>query len=255
MDLNNLAELNLAGELKNFALESTSCGVVISDCSQPDHPLVYVNRGFEKVTGYKREEVIGRNCRFLQGDDTDQEQLEILRHAIKSQEDCQVVLRNYRKDGTMFYNELIISPIRNSDGQVTNFIGIQNDVTEQELAKRSAGKSKSNRIAVKDYKQGSIRLLDPTEIIYIERDGRQVVIHTEANQFPTYFSVEKLEKKLEELAFYKANQGVLVNINYIEHMIANGDGTYDLVMKNKPKAQITASRAGAKSILQDLQIS
>lgn len=155
----------------------------------------------------------------------------------------------------MFYNELIISPIKNKEGEVTNFIGIQNDVTEQELAKRNQPKSKSNRIAVKDYKQGSIRLLDPAEIIYIERDGRQVIIHTETNQFPTYFTIDKLEKKLEDLAFYKANQGVLVNIDYIEHMIANGDGSYDLVLKNKPKAQITASRSGAKLILDDLQVS
>lgn len=84
MESLKLAELNLAEELRSFALESTSCGVVISDCNQPDHPLIYVNQGFEKVTGYKREEVIGRNCRFLQGDDNEQEQLEILRHAIKS---------------------------------------------------------------------------------------------------------------------------------------------------------------------------
>ncbi len=252
MQPSNFTGLNLADELRNFALESTSCGVVISDCKQADQPLIYVNQGFEKVTGYSRDEVIGKNCRFLQADDTEQEQLEILRHAIKSQEDCKVELRNYRKDGTMFYNELIISPVRNKDGEVTNFIGIQNDVTEREIAKRELTRVKSNRIAVKDYKEGSIRLLDPAEIIYIVRDGRQVVIHTEQNEFPTYFTIDKLEQSLEDQGFYKASQGALVNINYIEHMIANGDGTYDLILKNKK--QITASRSGSKLILQDLQI-
>jgi PAS domain S-box-containing protein len=250
----NTANDQLAEELKHFALESTSCGVVISDNQQKDNPLIYVNKGFELVTGYSREEIVGLNCRFLQGEETEQPQLEILKHAIRSGTSCQVILKNYRKDGTMFYNELHISPIKNTEGLVTHFVGVQNDVTSREIAQRELAKNKTNKIAVKDYQEGSIRLLMPSQIIYIERDQRQVVIHTEEKSFPTYFTIEKLEKRLAEFEFYKANKGALININYIEHMIPNGDGTYDLIFKNKKEAEITASRSGSKAILKDLQV-
>jgi PAS domain S-box-containing protein len=254
MSAQNTAIDQLAEELKYFALESTSCGVVISDNQQDDNPLIYVNKGFELVTGYSREEIVGLNCRFLQGKDTEQPQLEILKHAIRSGTSCQVILKNYRKDGTMFYNELNISPIRNTEGLVTHFVGVQNDVTSREIAHRELAKHKTSKIAVKDYQEGSIRLLMPSQIIYVERDQRQVVIHTEEKSFPTYFTIEKLEKRLAEFEFYRANKGALININYIEHMIPNGDGTYDLIFKNKKEAEITASRSGSKAILRDLQI-
>jgi PAS domain S-box-containing protein len=254
MNSTNAANDRLAEELKRCALESTTCGVVISDNQQNDNPLIYVNKGFELVTGYSREEIIGSNCRFLQGKDTEQPQLEILKHAIRAGIDCQVILKNYRKDGTMFYNELNISPIKNAEGLVTHFVGVQNDVTNREIAQRELNKHKTNKIAVKDYEEGSIRFLMPSQIIYIEREQRQVVIHTEEKSFPTYFTIEKLEKRLAEFEFYKANKGALINVNYIEHMIPNGDGTYDLIFKNQREAEITASRSGSKAILKDLQI-
>lgn len=240
--------------LKIQALEATSCGVVISDCKQEGNPLIYVNSAFTEITGYSSEESVGQNCRFLQGEDTEQPQLEILRHAIRNGKDCKVILRNYRKDASMFFNELIISPVRNETGELTHFIGVQNDVTEREIATRELSKTRSNKVAVKDYEEGSIRLLDPADMIYIERKQRQVVIHTEEKDFPTYFTIDKLEKRLADFGFYKANQGILINLNHIEHMIANGDGTYDIILKGQKSADITASRSGAKAILKDLQI-
>lgn len=126
-------------------------------------------------TSYKRDEVLGKNCRFLQGEDTDQASLELLRHAIKEQKECKVVLRNYHKDGTMFYNELVISPIQDDSGKTTHLIGVQTDVTERELNRLESQNLKTNKIAVKDYKEGSVRLLDPYEIIYAEKDKRHFV--------------------------------------------------------------------------------
>jgi PAS domain S-box-containing protein len=240
--------------LKSKAIESTSCGVVISDFTQKDNPLIYVNAGFENMTGYSRDEVIGKNCRFLQGDYTDQPQLDIIRHALKSGKDCKVILRNFRKDGTMFYNELCLSPVHDENGKVTNYIGVQTDVTEREISLLESQKGKTNKIAVKDYKEGSVRLLDPYEIFYAERDKRQVVIHTKSEDFPTYLTIEKLYLKLANYGFYKASQSAIVNLNYIEHLIPNGDGTYDIILTGKRSSQITASRAGAKNILADLQI-
>ena len=254
MDISAVSDEKLARELKNFALESTSCGVAIADMQVEDQPLIYINKGFEKISGYTRDEVIGQNCRFLQGDDTEQPQLELLRHALREGEDVMVTLRNYRKDGTIFYNELYLSPIKDSNGKVTHFIGVQNDVTRREILGQELAKHESNKIAVKDYEEGSIRLLSPEQIIYIERESRQVIIYTNEKAFPTYFTIEKLERRLSHCEFYKANKGALINLNYIEHMIPNGDGTYDIVLKDKREAEITASRSGSKAILKDLQI-
>ncbi|MEM9244130.1 MAG: PAS domain-containing protein, partial [Cyanobacteria bacterium P01_F01_bin.153] len=98
------------------AIASSSCGVVIADMSLPDRPLIYCNRSFIEMTGYGRSEVVGRNCRFLQGPDTYGPDVERLRSAVRAGEDCTVTLLNYRKDGTPFWNRLTISPVRNDDG-------------------------------------------------------------------------------------------------------------------------------------------
>ena len=88
------------------------------------------------MTGYSPEEIIGRNCRFLQGDDRDQAPLDGLRRAIRNGEESNVVLRNYRKDGGLFWNELNVSPVHNGEGRLTNFVGVQNDVTERKSAEK-----------------------------------------------------------------------------------------------------------------------
>jgi PAS domain S-box-containing protein len=105
--------------------------IVITDPNQPDDPLVYVNPTFERTTGYATEEALGRNCRFLQGEDGDQPGLEEVRAAVREGRHCTVVLRNYRKDGTLFWNELSVYPVRDEEGRVANFVGVQNDVTER----------------------------------------------------------------------------------------------------------------------------
>ncbi len=115
--------------LQANAIESSVNGILIGDADKPDHPLVYVNAAFGKTTGYSADEAIGRNCRFLQGGDTEQPGLEQIRIALREGKETEVVLRNYRKDGNLFWNQLKISPVRNEAGQVTHFVGIQNDIT------------------------------------------------------------------------------------------------------------------------------
>jgi PAS domain S-box-containing protein len=116
------------------ALDSASCGITVADARQDDTPLIYVNRAFEIMTGYSKQEILGRNCRFLRGDDHDQPDLDILRKAMDERREAAVVLRNYRKDGTLFWNELRLSPVFNDQGQLTHYIGIQTDVTAQKEA-------------------------------------------------------------------------------------------------------------------------
>ena len=117
--------------LRDRAITSSSSGVTIADMLQPDQPLIYVNPAFTEMTGYPHEEVVGNNCRFLQADDRDQDALNELRAALKEGRECKVLLRNYRKDGTMFWNELNLAPVRDDNGKLTHFIGIQNDVTQR----------------------------------------------------------------------------------------------------------------------------
>ncbi len=113
------------------AVAASTNSVVITNPNLPDDPLVYVNPAFEETTGYAAEEVLGRNCRFLQNEDRDQPALAELGTAVREGRQCTVVLKNYRKDGTLFYNELSIYPVRDDEGRVTNFVGVQNDITER----------------------------------------------------------------------------------------------------------------------------
>jgi PAS domain S-box-containing protein len=123
--------------LYDRALAATSNGIAIADATQPDLPVIYCNPAFEKITGYDRSEIVGRNCRFLQGPDTDRAALDRIRVALQEQHDCKVVLKNYRKDGTPFWNEFTISPVRDSSGCVTHFIGVQADITDRKQAEEA----------------------------------------------------------------------------------------------------------------------
>jgi diguanylate cyclase (GGDEF)-like protein/PAS domain S-box-containing protein len=118
-------------KLLERGVESSTNGVVIVDALQNDLPMVYVNAAFERITGYSRSETLGRNCRMLQGEETDSVTLNQLREGIAKQREVHVVIRNYRKSGAMFWNDLYISPVRDENGQVSHFIGVQNDISEQ----------------------------------------------------------------------------------------------------------------------------
>ncbi len=112
------------------AVEVAATGVVMTDALQPDHPIVYVNRRFTEITGYSAEDAIGQNPRFLQGEDRDQPELQAIRSVIANGSWTEQMLRNYRKDGSPFVNMLRLSAVRDAEGQVTHFVGLQADVTE-----------------------------------------------------------------------------------------------------------------------------
>ncbi len=112
-------------------LDSCVNGITLSDPDQEDNPLVYANEAFELITGYSREEILGRNCRFLQGDDRDQEGIEQIRQAMRENKSVTVTLRNYRKDGELFYNRFSIRPLFDRQGRVIYYLGVQHDVTNQ----------------------------------------------------------------------------------------------------------------------------
>ena len=115
-------------------LDSCVNGVTLADPDMEDMPLVYANSAFTMMTGYTSEETIGKNCRFLQGTDQDQVERIQLHEAIKNTQAAEVTLRNYRKNGELFYNRLSITPLFDSDGRVLYYLGVQYDVTKQVLA-------------------------------------------------------------------------------------------------------------------------
>lgn len=131
-------KFNLSGDslsanfkLLTQALDASISGIIITDNTQPDNPIVYCNVAFEVISGYTRNEIIGHNCRFLQADDRDQLERKVLAKSVKEGSECRVIIRNYRKNGELFWNELYMSPVKNDAGEVSHFIGVQNDVTDR----------------------------------------------------------------------------------------------------------------------------
>jgi PAS domain S-box-containing protein len=121
-------------QLLTKALDASISGIIITDHQQPDNPIIYCNKAFEDITGYTRSDIIGHNCRFLQQEDRNQQARQTLFNAIKEGGKCVVEIRNYKKDGTLFWNELYMSPIKDENGNVLFFIGVQNDITRRKLA-------------------------------------------------------------------------------------------------------------------------
>ncbi|WP_432498433.1 SpoIIE family protein phosphatase [Kineococcus gypseus] len=124
-----------AEQLHSRAVLASDLSFTISDPNQPDDPLVWVNPAFEKVTGYGRD-VLGTNCRFLQGPDTDRQAVVRISKALAAGETITELLLNYRKDGTAFWNEVVISPVRDREGRITHHVGVQSDVTLRVQAER-----------------------------------------------------------------------------------------------------------------------
>lgn len=149
MDTAKNKEFELSGntgasniQLMTMALDASNSGVIITDHTQPDNPIIYCNKAFETITGYSRKEIIGHNCRFLQAQDRDQKERETLARCIAEGEECRVEIRNYRKNGDLFWNELYMAPVKNTAGEITNFIGIQNDVTWRKNAEHDLRQQK-----------------------------------------------------------------------------------------------------------------
>lgn len=128
--------LEEALRLLSRVIAAAVTSIVVTDPSQIDNPIVFHNPAFERVSGYRSGEIDGRNCRFLQGPETDRKAVDEIRAALKEERACDVTLLNYRKDGSPFWNHLAISPVRDTRGKVTHFVGVQSDVTLRKEAEQ-----------------------------------------------------------------------------------------------------------------------
>lgn len=112
-------------------IDASEDGIVVAEQEGDENIIIYVNKGFERLTGYSADEILYRDCRFLQGDDRDQDAISAIRRALKQGVPSREVLRNYRKDGSMFYNELSITPVFDEADNLMYYIGVQKDVSER----------------------------------------------------------------------------------------------------------------------------
>ncbi|MGP8292442.1 PAS domain S-box protein [Vreelandella zhanjiangensis] len=135
----------ISPELLERIVDASQDGIVVAEQEGDENILIYVNKGFERLTGYSADEILYRDCRFLQNDDRDQEALNIIRDALKNLQPCREVLRNYRKDGSMFWNELSMTPVFDEADHLMYFIGVQKDVTERVEAQLALAKLQDNQ--------------------------------------------------------------------------------------------------------------
>ncbi len=122
---------NLIPQILSTILDSTNNGITLADPDIEDMPIIFANKSFETMTGYAQAEIIGRNCRFLQGADRKQEARFLLRRAIDERLPVEVDIRNYKKNGEMFHNHLALTPLFDDDNQLLYYLGVQYDVTMQ----------------------------------------------------------------------------------------------------------------------------
>ena len=133
----------ISPDLLERIVDASEDGIVVAEQEGDENILIYVNKGFERLTGYSADEILYQDCRFLQNDDRDQEGLDTLRKALAEGRPCRTVLRNYRKDGTLFWNELSITPVHDDDDNLTYYIGVQKDVTERVEAQQELERLKA----------------------------------------------------------------------------------------------------------------
>ncbi len=153
-------------EVQEMAMHEAPVGITIADISEEDDPLIYVNDAFVRLTGYPRREILGQNCRFLQGELTREEPVARMRAAIDAREPVSVELRNYHKDGSMFWNRVTLVPVTDESGETTHFLGYQQDVSEKKLTERERllferhAEASSQMMFVTD-REGTIEYVNP----------------------------------------------------------------------------------------------
>ncbi|WP_251343037.1 PAS domain-containing protein [Haloplanus halophilus] len=157
--------------VKRRALAAAPLGVVVTDPTAADNPIVYANEAFYRLTGYDPEAVLGSNCRFLQGPETDPERVAELRAGIEAAEPVSTVLRNYRRDGTPFWNHVEVTPITDDDGTVTHFVGFQHDVTELKERERELAARQRRFETLHDASRELMNADSSTEVARIATDA------------------------------------------------------------------------------------
>lgn len=204
-------------EFLREVINRVSTGIVITDPNQVDNPIVYVNQGFEELTGYYSNDIVGKNCRFLQGYETEQSEVSKLRSAILKKESIVVTLRNFKKNGEMFWNELALHPIYVGESKSLYFVGLQKDITSQKTQEEVI---RQYIREINDLSTPIISVQENVSILPIVGDLTELRFHRLVNQIASYVSKEKEEYFIIDL------QGL---INYDE-VVNNGLNTINQIL-------------------------
>ncbi len=218
--------------LLKAALDSSVSGIIVTDNALPDNPIIYCNKSFQDITGYRFEEIIGHNCRFLQGDDREQPERSQLKEAIQKGEHVNLEIRNYTKSGELFWNELFVSPIKNDKGEVTHFIGVQHNVSrrkkaeeelrhERDMIERKV-KERTKELKMSQEYLDSIVQTVRESLIVVEPDLKVLTVN---EHFLRTFKVSRVETIDQEL--YKLGNGQW-NIPRLKEMLE------DILPTNNP---------------------
>jgi len=214
--------------LMQHAIDSSSNGIVITGLADADYAIIYANKAFSRMTGYSLPELVGHNCRIMQNNDNDQEDIHELRAALQTKRDAHVILRNYRKDGSLFWNEIYISPIQDQQGRITHYVGVLNDVTHRVEMEDALGKSEARIRSVFNNVSDGIIIIDEHGII------------------------EKLNPSAEKLFGYAAEELIDHNINKL--MPEPDRSRHDSYLKNylsSGKAKILDTRREVNGLRKD----
>lgn len=275
-DITERLRIDRALRVRTQAMDASIEPMTIADARQPDLPLIYVNPAFERITGYSANEVLGRNCRFLQRDDRDQPALNELRAALKEGRGCVVTLRNYRKDGTLFWNELHISPILDDQGQVLYFLGSQNDITEAKQAQEALNEREERLRTLLQVSPDAIVTYNPTgQVTYLnpafealfgwtqeELLGKRIDFVPEENLAETKAALEQLfssgtVRSFETKRLTKA--GNLVDVDQSGALLTDKDGNVegsiifirDITERKKIEDSLRASEDRYRTLLEE----
>ncbi|MGI0483926.1 PAS domain S-box protein [Pantanalinema rosaneae CENA516] len=215
--------------LMERAIAASSNGIVLTDANQPDNPIIYVNPAFESMTGYTAADVIGYNCRFLQGTDTQQLALTELRSALQAHRECHVVLRNYRKDGTLFWNELHVAPVFDAEGYLTHFVGIQTDITQRKQAEE----------ALREQEEQYRRIVETaTEGIWVlDRDNQTSFVN---HQMATMLGYSISEMMGETLFSFMDEEGIAIANQNLDRRRQGIVETHDFKFRRKDGSELWA---------------
>ncbi len=230
--LQNLASVQETLRLQERAIAASHSGIVITDWRIPNNPVVYVNSAFEKITGYKASEVMGRNCRFLQGRDFHQADRDSMRLAIATGVACNVIIRNYRKDGTLFWNELHISPIHDNKGNVSHFIGIQTDITERKEAEKDLKRQMRLTVLLSRITDEIRQSLDVDSIF--QTSARQIQLAFHASRCLIYRLEYKPDSSLQPIVSLMSEQlaDKIFSVKNIELPLLNSNFSQQIASQN-----------------------
>ncbi|WP_256295982.1 PAS domain S-box protein [Haloarchaeobius salinus] len=174
-DITERKERERSLRTRTRAIDDAPIGVAISDPGQEDNPMVYVNEQFCELTGYDESAILGRNCRFMQGEETNPDAVERIRSAIDGGEPVSEVLRNYRADGTMFWNQVTVAPVEDEHGEIVNWVGFQQDVTDRIERERELQETTSRLEAVVEASPEPILTVDAAGVVQLWNEAAEAV--------------------------------------------------------------------------------